>query len=312
MGRTGCAGTPSGMANVLMFDVQEIGGAVRLKDLALLGHSTREISAALRRARFSGCATDGLPVDRRTATSSWAIANYGRLTSSSALSSRGIWDGCDSRIHVAVAPNSPRKTRVLRTPIVHFRAPARVRTGLVRHWVVARSPDPSEPAWRDSVTDALLVASKHLPDDQIVACLDSSLQAGALSRAGLPALKSLLPVRSRPLLRKVDPRAESGLESLARIRLAEFVRTIEIQASVPGLARSGGLGRMDLLLDGWLNVELDGDEWHDPKPDRALDSLLVRRGYRSHRFGFDQVVLDWANTEATVRELLRYPPPRRM
>jgi hypothetical protein len=75
----------------------------------------------------------------------------------------------------------------------------------------------------------------------------------------------------------------------SRCRCPEFAA----QGSSPSKGRSDGGGRMDLLLDGWLNVELDGDEWHDAKHDRARDSLPVRRGYRSHRFGFDQVVLDY-------------------
>ncbi|MEX1079596.1 MAG: hypothetical protein WED09_10855 [Homoserinimonas sp.] len=42
-------------------------------------------------------------------------------------------------------------------------------------------------------------------------------------------------------------------------------------------------GYVDLLLDGWLVIELDGDESHD------------------------QVINGWAGVEATVRELLRHP-----
>jgi hypothetical protein len=112
-------------------------------------------------------------------------------------------------------------------------------------------------------------------------------------------------------LRLADPRAESGLETLTRIRLSEWVRDIQPQFAIPGLAQGGGTGRVDLLLNGWLAIELDGDLWHDPKRDRARDAELVRRGFRSHRFGFDQVVLDWPGTEATIAELLAYPPPRK-
>ncbi len=237
--------------------------------------------------------------------------NRGKLTSASALASRGLWDGCDSRIHVAVPPNSPRSAKVSRSALTQFRPPPFPRSGLVRHWVPERAPDGREPPWRQSITDTLWVASKHLPADQFVACLDSALHEGVLSRAGLPRLESLLPARSRGLLRLVDPRAESGLETLTRIRLSRWVRDIQPQFAIPGIAQSGGTGRVDLLLNGWLAIELDGDQWHDPKRDRARDAELVRRGFRAHRFGFDQVVLDWPNTEAAVAELLAYPPPNK-
>ena len=53
-------------------------------------------------------------------------------------------------------------------------------------------------------------------------------------------------------------------------------------------------------------IELDGDEFHDPVRDRHRNSALVRRGYRIHRFGYDEVIHGWADVEATVRELLHY------
>ena len=72
----------------------------------------------------------------------------------------------------------------------------------------------------------------------------------------------------------------------------------------------GGDGRVDLLIDGWLVIELDGDEFHDPVADRERNAALVRLGYRVHRFGYDQVINGWPLVEATVLELLRYPPTR--
>jgi hypothetical protein len=74
------------------------------------------------------------------------------------------------------------------------------------------------------------------------------------------------------------------------------------------MRRTGGSERVDLLLNGWLAIELDGDRWHDVERDRLRDAEVVRRSYR---FGFDQVVSDWQRTEATVLELLHYPPPSR-
>jgi hypothetical protein len=300
------------MTSALLFDLHKRGNAVRTGDLAKLGHSRDVIATALAEASIIRVCNGWVASRSADRDAIIAIVNRGKLTSSSALASRGLWDGCDSRIHVAVPPNSPRSAKVSRTSLAQFQPPAYPRAGLVRHWVGELAPDDREPAWRHSVTDALRVASKHLPADQFIACVDSVLHQGALSRAGLPRLSSTLSARARTLLSFVDARSESGLESLARYRLSTWARDIQPQFEIPGIAESGGTGRVDLLLNGWLAIELDGDQWHDPKRDRARDAELVRRGFRSHRFGFDQVVLDWPRTDATIAELLAYPPaPKR-
>lgn len=299
------------LTRALLADLHQRGDVMRVLDLSRLGHSRTTTSAALGTGSIVRICNGWVAAPEADRDAVVAIVNRGKLTSASALASRGLWDGCDSRIHVAVPPNSPRSAKVSRSALTQFRPPPFPRSGLVRHWVPERAPDDREPPWRQSITDTLWVASKHLPADQFVACLDSALHEGVLSRAGLPRLESLLPARSRGLLRLVDPRAESGLETLTRIRLSRWVRDIQPQFAIPGIAQSGGTGRVDLLLNGWLAIELDGDQWHDPKRDRARDAELVRRGFRAHRFGFDQVVLDWPNTEAAVAELLAYPPPNK-
>lgn len=76
---------------------------------------------------------------------------------------------------------------------------------------------------------------------------------------------------------------------------------------------------MDLLIDGWLVIELDGDEFHDPVADRGRNATLVRLGYRIHRFGYDQVIKGWSphlgprnllRPEPTGKEFLRSEPDR--
>jgi hypothetical protein len=295
------------MTKALLSDMHQRGDVMRISELSRLGHSQASTLAALNDGSIVRICNGWVASPAADRDAVIAVLNRGKLTSSSAFSSRGVWDGCDSRIHVAVAPNSPRSPKVSRASLVQFRPPDFPRSGLVRHWVPDYVFDDREPSWRQSITDALWVASKHLPADQFVACLDSALHRGDLSRAGLPRLASLLPSHSRDLLHLIDPRAESGLETLARVRLSAWVRDIQPQFEIPGIARDGRTGRVDLLLNGWLAIELDGDQWHDPKRDRARDAELVRRGFRSHRFGFDQVVLDWPRTEATIAELLRYP-----
>ena len=69
-----------------------------------------------------------------------------------------------------------------------------------------------------------------------------------------------------------------------------------------------GIGRVDLVIDGWLVIEADGSTWHDDheaiERDRERNGALVLRGYRWHRFGYAQVMDDLPACIAVVRALL--------
>src|SRR5690606_8047786 len=145
---------------------------------------------------------------------------------------------------------------------------------------------------------------------QFVACVESALHTRNLSRAGIPILFASLPKRLAPLRDRLDLQAQSGLESLSRLRLSPLVRSIRSQVEVPGINPGGRSGWLDLLIAVWCRTELDSDVFHDPVKDRPRNAALVRQGYRGHRFGHEQVINGWTDVEATVVELLRYPPGR--
>lgn len=271
------------------------------------GHSDGEINRLVQRGLIVRPARGWVAARGASQLAVLAVAHRGKLAGSAALATRQIWDACDSRVHVARRPSSHGSAALLH-PVSAFSAP-RFPAGPVReHWVTERWPDEREPPWRTSVIDALHLVSRTAPPDQFVACVDSALHTAALSRAGLPTLRALLAIRSRPLLDAVTAKSESGLESLSRFRLTGLVRSIEVQVPMPGIAISGRDGRVDLVLDGWLVLELDGDQFHDPRVDRRRDGILIRRGYRVLHLGYEQVVNDWAATLAIIFESLRYPP----
>lgn len=295
------------MLNDILHDLQAAGHIARTARLSKLGHSRRAVERAIAEGRLHRICPGwvGTPVASRSAVI--AILNRGKLTGSTALASYGIWDGLDRRIHVHVPRNSHGPARASRTPIGRFAAGKYPREGVRRHWLEERCPDRAGLPWRVSVVDALIRVAHDVSAEQFVACVESALHVGALSRAGLPVLFAGLPRRFQRLRRLIEPLAESGLETIARLRLARFVDDIRVQVWIDGIGPDGRRGRVDLLLDGWLVIELDGDEFHDPVRDRHRNSALVRRGYRIHRFGYDQVIHGWADVEATVRELLHYP-----
>ena len=91
----------------------------------------------------------------------------------------------------------------------------------------------------------------------------------------------------RRRLQRTSSRARSPLETLARIQLRgaglDVVDGVEI----------GGVGEVDLLIAGWLVVELDGYEYHSDMwsfdQDRSRDRELARLGYTSIRFTANNV-----------------------
>ena len=94
-------------------------------------------------------------------------------------------------------------------------------------------------------------------------------------------------VLGRRRLQRTSSRARSPLETLARIQLRgaglDVVDGVEI----------GGVGEVDLLIAGWLVVELDGYEYHSDmwsfNQDRSRDRELARLGYTSIRFTANNV-----------------------
>jgi hypothetical protein len=296
------------MTHDIRFDLQAHGHATRTSHLIALGHSRRSIGRAIEQGKLLRLFEGWVATSAASQLAVIAIAHRGRLTGSTALANAGIWDALDHRIHIQRPTNSHDAVRKLATPISAFTPPKYGMSTVVQHWTPSHFVDPTEPPWRASVIDALLQVGKDAASEQFIACIESALFTRALSRAGLPILFSLVPRKLQQFESDLDFGAESGLESIARMRLVPVVRHIATQLKIPGIARSRGEGRVDLLIDGWLVIELDGDQFHDPIADRERNAILVRLGYRVHRFGYDQVINGWPLVEATILELLRYPP----
>lgn len=73
--------------------------------------------------------------------------------------------------------------------------------------------------------------------------------------------------------------------------------------------------RVDLLIDDWLVVQVDGHAFHSSAAERgrdvAHDAELTLRGYQVLRFTYAQVVHEWASVERTIRRALLAGPSRR-
>ncbi|MGN6744343.1 MAG: endonuclease domain-containing protein [Amnibacterium sp.] len=187
-----------------------------------------------------------------------------------------------------------RSTGRLMDPAVPGR-PLSVRPDVHVHWTGALPAA----AFRTGLVP-VLVMLQHLAlevaPEMTVAALDTALRLRLLREVELPALAALLPAHLRAIVAAADRRCESGLESIARFRLQRLGLLVQPQVEIPGL------GRVDLLIQGRLILELDGKEYHGGKfeEDRRRDAVGARQRYRTLRFTWAQVLFDWPTVEAAV------------
>ncbi|MDO9394971.1 MAG: DUF559 domain-containing protein [Herbiconiux sp.] len=227
-----------------------------------------------------------------------AVRLGGRLTSYSALRALGVW--CppgDERLHVAVSAHAHE----LRDPDSGLALGRR--DDLVLHWRCA----PLARGRSISGVVPAAIAVQHLPAElseaELVAVLDSAVRQHVASRAHFAAAFEG-DRRLTAALRRVDTSAESGTESVARIRMQDVGIDARTQVWF-------GRHRVDFLIEERLVVEVDGKAFHDDEKrferDRRKAADLTRRGLHVLHFSYSQVFYDWPMCLAAIRAALIRP-----
>jgi very-short-patch-repair endonuclease len=211
----------------------------------------------------------------------------GRLACISALAQAGIFVLDSASLHVHVPANASR----LR--------PAG--PGLHRHWGrLRREPHPR--ATSIELFDALIQAATCQPPRAAVATLDSALYTRVLSDTDLDELFRMLPARLAVLRRLLDPRSESGPETLVRLMLRSLGLRFEVQVGIRGV------GRVDFLVEGWLIVECDSlahhSTWDAQRRDRRRDQAAAALGYATYRPIAEDIMWDPGVVVAALRGLV--------
>lgn len=225
-----------------------------------------------------------------------AVRVGGRLTGSSALRRNGCWVPPDGRLHVSLRANAARlRIPEGRTVVSHWTAvmPSHALGGIAGDDVGTLPP---LLALRDYLSDASL--------PHAVAAMDSLLHERIASPIDLRDAVAGLPDRVHSLLDLCDARAESEIESIARVGLRAAGLAVEPQVVV-------GRARLDLLVEGRLAVELDGRETHGGpdafERDRRRDTAVLLAGIPTLRFSFAQVMHEWGSVRAAVLAALGRP-----
>lgn len=277
--------------------VARYGGALDRRRLHELGATDHDLRRALR--------AGSLNRPRRGWYSTWperdlrfrAMRVGGRLTGISAVAALGGWVLDRHLLHVAVPTNAARLRSQWRRDI--RRAYARP-DGAVIHWV-APAHDRGSSTGIVDLAEAIELVCRTEPAEQAIAVLDWVRRTGRLDRIELAELSERLgPLRW--LVEASIENCDSLPESLARTRL----RAAGVQVSTQ-VGFTDSPERIDLVLEGAVAVEVDGDEHHRERfeVDRARDLAITRVGLHAVRPSARHVFTRWPEVQAALVRALR-------
>lgn len=236
------------------------------RDLLTSGLRKRDIAAAvataqLIRPRIGNYLTAGAPEEVQE-----AVAVGGRLGCLSALRSYAVFVLSDAATHIHLPHSASR---------VHPKA-----SGAVWHRE-ALTRGTQKRATRVDVVDALVQSARCQGPREWIASVDSALHQRLIDDSDIDAIFANLPRRWRRMRLLIDRRAESGPETLVRLMARTVGFDIRLQVLFVGI------GRVDLLLDGWLVVECDSkahhQSWEQQLVDRRRDQQLAAIGHCVYR-----------------------------
>jgi very-short-patch-repair endonuclease len=272
------------------------GGALDRHRLVELGATDHDLRVALK--------SGGLNRPRRGWYSSWreddprfrAMRVGGRLTGLSAIAALGGWVLGEHPIHVAVPTNAARLRSQWRRDLA--RADARP-DGVVVHWVAA-SHDRFSSTGVVPLFDALVLVCRSASVEQAIAALDWARHSGRVDVIEVAQLQRQLGALGW-LVEASEWRCESLPESLARTRCS--AAGWRVTAQVPWRP---GLERIDLVIEGSVALETDGEEFHRDtfEEDRARDLSVVEAGMHAVRASARQVFTRWPLVQSAVEAAL--------
>jgi very-short-patch-repair endonuclease len=211
----------------------------------------------------------------------------GRLDCVSLLAAIGVFVRSGHGIHVQFSPGTTRLPPRQRDVVAHWR-PFRGGRGRL-------SAD---------VVEALVQACRCQAPRDAIATLDSAWHLGVVDEADIAAVFHRLPQRYHVLRRLLDPRCESGSESIMRLILRMLGAHIDVQV------RIAGVGRVDFVVDGWLIIECDSrahhEGWSAQRKDRRRDLAAAALGYTTVRPLAEDILFRPDETAAEIARILSH------
>jgi very-short-patch-repair endonuclease len=274
----------------------ELGGIASLRQLMARGFSADSIHRAqhdgrIERVRHGVYATAEAPRDVVR-----AARVGGALASVSTAEHHGFWVPPHDSLHVSVRPDAhylKHPDDVGRPLVPTDHAATVLRDG--------HRLDPAAERFRVSRITCLTQAVRNLDEEYAIAMIDSALHGRnpKISAVEYARLQSRLPRRYAGLFAAVNRLAESGSESIARVRLA---RAGIIATPQVWVAR--GI-RADLLIGDRMIIEIGSVQHHASaeayQRDHARLAILNGLTFLVLDFSYQQVMWDWPTVLSIVQ-----------
>ncbi|MGX5694964.1 type IV toxin-antitoxin system AbiEi family antitoxin domain-containing protein [Agromyces soli] len=274
----------------------DLGGVARTSEFAERGVDAYSLRCAVRagaviRLREGVYAVPDLPHEVQL-----AVRHGGALGCLSRVRSAGLWVLEHPQVvHVAMPPTGRRRRHEGCTCITHW-------------------SDSTARGGRSGLDDALVQLLHCRGAEEFLVALESAMRKRFLTRSSLARVKARIPAVHRWLVDFARWNADSGLESLLRLRLRVLGIELISQVEVPGV------GRVDFVLGDRLIVEVDGKANHvdgfgaasDSQEtvraaavsmrhkDLVRDAVAAAHGFDTLRFDYALVVHDWPVVEAAI------------
>lgn len=266
--------------------LDRFGGITRGTVLQGFGCSRDQLSAAVRAGTIRRVRPGvfALPwADPKVVT---AALHGGALTCAEALRARGVWilPAPAEDIHVWMGGGGRTHPHPECACVVHGTA-GRAELGFA------------------PVAIALIHLYRCHDQETFFAAYESAWNKRLLPASARALIRRALPKSAGWLLDLARPDAESGLESLLRLRLHLLGIRLECQVVI------AGVGRVDFVVGGRIILEADGDGNHSNEHrhrDLMRDAAAASLGYETLRFDYDMIVRQWeVVAEAILATLVR-------
>lgn len=266
------------------------------KELHSAGETTASIRGSILRAERYRVIGGWYATARTPKSAVLAMRIGGRMGCVSALQLYGAWCPPDCGLHV-VFPSSASGRRS---------AGREQGLSIVRHWH-GRADRTGSAFAVAPIELALAEALECQPNHYLVAILDSILHNHLMSRNRLEVIVRRAPARVHHLLHHLDARSESGTESITRYRLTMSGIATKIQVTLRQK------DRLDLEIDDWLAIEIDGRKHHAQEAaftkDRKRVVRVMREGRLVLQFAYATVIYEWEFVIETIRAVMaQYAP----
>lgn len=254
-------------------------GIARGAKLQTFGCTRTRLSAAVRSGSILRVRTGVYALHTIDPSIITAAEHGGALTCAAALRARGVWILPDANTEVHVWMGEAGRAHHRKCACVVHYTPGTSGLGLA------------------SVAAALVHLYRCTDEETFFAAYESAWNMRLISASDRTRIRRELPRTAAWLLDLARGDAESGLESLLRLRLHLLGIQLDCQVQIDGV------GRVDFVIDGRIILEADGKVNHDGSmrhKDLVRDAVASALGYETLRFDYAMILHDWDRVIAAI------------